>query len=63
MRFSLKTHIAYVRGCAGRTACCDTADIRSRARTYNHYVAGKPHFHQMSHSSCFSCFRVVLVEL
>jgi hypothetical protein len=44
-------------------ACCYMADLRTQARTYGHYVAGKPYFHQTSHSSCFPYFIVVLVEL
>jgi hypothetical protein len=63
MRFSLRTHIVDVWCCARRTACRDMADVRSRAWTYGHCVAGKPYFHQTSYSSCFPCFRVVLVEL
>jgi hypothetical protein len=63
MRFSPRTHIVDVWCCARCTACRDTADIRSWARTYGHYVPGKPYFHQTSHSSCFPWFRVFLVEL
>jgi hypothetical protein len=63
MRFSLRTHIADVWYCAGRMACRDTTDVRSRAWTYGQCVAGKPYFHQTSHNSCFPCFRVALVEL
>jgi hypothetical protein len=63
MRFSLKIHIADVRYLAERTACRNMADVRPRTRTYGQCVAGKSNFHQTSHSSCFPCFRVVLVEL
>jgi hypothetical protein len=63
MRFSPRTHIADVQYLAGHTACRDMAYVRPRARTYGQCAAGKPYFHQMSHSSCFPCFRVVLVEL
>jgi hypothetical protein len=63
MRFSLKTHIADVRCCAGHTTCPDTEDIRPRAWTYGQCVTGKPYYHQPSHNSRFPCFRVVLVEL
>jgi hypothetical protein len=63
MRFSLRTHIADVWCCVGRTARRDMVDVQPRARTYGQYVTGKPYFHQTSHSSCFPYFRVVLVEL
>jgi hypothetical protein len=63
MRFSLRTHIADVRYCAERTACCDTVDVQPRAWMYGQYMTGKPYFFQPSHSLCFSYFRVVLVEL
>ena len=35
----------------GRMARRDTADVRTRARTYDQSVIGKPYFHQSSHSS------------
>jgi hypothetical protein len=63
MRFSPNTHIADIRYLARCTACRDAADVRPQAQTYGQCAAGKPYFHQMSHSSCFPCFRVVLVEL
>ena len=46
-----------------RTARYDTVDVRTRAWTYGRCVIGKPYFHLPSHSSCFSYFKVVLVEL
>jgi hypothetical protein len=63
MSFFLKTHIADVQYCAGRTAYRDAVDVWPRARTYSQCVTGKPYFHQLSHSSCFPYLRVVLVEL
>jgi hypothetical protein len=63
MRFSIRTHAADVRCCAGYTACRNTADVHARARTYGHCVAEKPYFHQTSHSSCFPYFIAVLMEL
>jgi hypothetical protein len=63
MRFSLRIHIADVQYCARRMACRDMADVRPRAWTYGQCAAGKPYFHQPSHSSCFPYFIVVLVEL
>jgi hypothetical protein len=63
MRFSLRTHIANVRYCAGHLAHRDTVDVQSRTQMYGQYVVGKPYFHQPSHSSCFPYFRVILVEI
>jgi hypothetical protein len=63
MRFTLRTHIVDVWYLVGRTARRDAEDVRPRARKYDQCVAGKPYFHQPSHSSCFPYFRVVLVEL
>jgi hypothetical protein len=63
MRFSPRTHIADVPCCPGCTACRDTADVRSQARTYGYCVVGKPYFHQTSLSSYFPCFRVFFTDL
>jgi hypothetical protein len=62
MRFSPSTHIADVRYLARRMACCDMADVWSRARTYGQCAARKPYFHQMSHSSCFPCFSGIMTN-
>jgi hypothetical protein len=63
MRFSLRTHIVDVQYLVGCTASRDVVDVRPQVRTYGQCVVGKPYFHQLSHSSCFLYFRVVLVEL
>jgi hypothetical protein len=63
MRFSLRTHITDVWYIAGHTARCDTVDVRLRAWSCGQCVTRKPNFHQPSHTSCFSYFRVILVEL
>jgi hypothetical protein len=45
-----------------RTARCDLADVRPRAECTAR-VAGKPYFHQPSHSSCFLVCALVEIEL
>jgi hypothetical protein len=63
MRFSLRTHIADVWYLARRTTHRDMVDVRPQALTYDQCVTRKPYFHQLSHSSCFPYFRVILIEL
>ena len=60
MRFSLEQTYGIVTRC---TACRDTVNVQTQAWTYGQCVVGKPYFHQLSHSSYFPYFRVVLVEL
>jgi hypothetical protein len=36
----------------GRTARCDSADVRPPVQMYGQSVIRKPYFHQPSHSSC-----------
>jgi hypothetical protein len=63
MRFSLRTHIADIRCCAGHTTRRDTVDVWPRAQTHSQCVTGKPYFHQPSNCSYFPYFKVVLVKL
>jgi hypothetical protein len=47
----------------GCTGCCCTVDVRTRARTYGHCLAGKPYFRQKSDSLWSPWFRAVIVGI
>jgi hypothetical protein len=63
MRFSLKNSKWTYCLETERTARSVIADVWSRAWTYDQIVIGELHFYQPSHSSCFPCSKVVLVEV
>ena len=41
----------------------EMVDVCTQVQTYGQCKTGKPHFHLLSHSSCFPYFGVILVEL